>query len=391
MIIDLTKLDKSAVPAIKAIETKSHVRYIRYLLTKRIPPDSIRKELARLALSSPERSTLVTYFKLIMLPIVEKYGLEKYYEEYIERLDSAKHEQTVSPVLNFDVSFEDDDASRFAFCKLVRELEVEEMWSREITRYYGGVQNIPKDAEGNRIIKANVTRSVENILTCPRKYIIDKLLLESVAVPRICTYMKEKYQIKIQENDLYSYAKYFFNFERRSLEGIIEQLLAEQNSIKSDLEILNSSDNYSLGDKLAIAKQYGERLAFLDESIKELNARYSDLSYKQGIQEEMTIHEIVSDIVKRGYDRLTFLDRYKDRDVVKPLTEVAKMVFSAIDKLGQLEEAETKRKAAVDKDKSAQEVIIEMYQESYEKHVNEAKEKFGEAPEETEIEGIEEV
>jgi hypothetical protein len=377
---------------VRSVENKGHVRYIKYLLSKRVPPLSIRKELSRLALASPEKATLSTYFTSILWPIIEECNLEDYYTDYLNRFINGTREKGVSPILNFDVSFEDKHADRVAFCKFIREIGVEDMWSREITRYYGGVHNIPQDESGERIIKANVTRSVENILTCPRKFVIDKLILENVANTRICKYMWDKYQIKINDQDLSSYRKFFFNFERRSLEEIIEQLIAEQNSIKSDLEILETNAEYSLGDKLAISSQYKHRLKFLDESIKDLNAKYSDVSYQQGVDDKLDIQGIVEDIVQRGYTRFKFLDRYRDRDVVRPLSDVSKILFSAIDKLAQLEEFKSKHDNAVtDKDKNVQQVLIQLYQESYERHVEEAKTKLGDDPDKVAIEGLDEV
>jgi hypothetical protein len=133
MIIDYTKLDNGTIPAIQAIENKGHVKYIRYLLTKRIPPTSMRKELARLALSAPTKETLVTYFTTIFWPMILGFNLQKYYEEYLNRLTKAEYEHEVSPILKFDIAFQDNEQDRIAFCLFLRELEVDDMWSREIT------------------------------------------------------------------------------------------------------------------------------------------------------------------------------------------------------------------------------------------------------------------
>jgi TrmH family RNA methyltransferase len=135
----------------------------------------------------------------------------------------------------------------------------------------------------------------------------------------------DKYQLKINESDLYAYAKHFFNFERRGIEEIIDNLVIEQNSLKSDLQILDNNDEYSLGDKMAIAKQYEDKIAFLDDCIKSMNAKYSDVTYRQGIVEKLSAEDMINDIVKRGYERFVMLDRYKDRDVVKPDKAVSRL------------------------------------------------------------------
>ncbi len=398
MFIDYKNIEKNAAKSVKIIENKGHARYIRYLLSKRVPPITIKKELARLALSAPDKTTLVNYFSSVIMPLVKKYNLVTYYKDYYRRLLKGDREKTISPILNFDITFEKNNPARIAFCALIRELEIEEMWSREITKFYGGIQNIPQDAHGNRIIKVSSRYTAENVLTCPKRYLIDKFLLEGVSPKRIVNYLLEKYQIKLNENDIYSYSKYFFNFERKSVEEMIEQLTAEQNSIKNDLNILDANNDYSLGDKLAISKQYQERVNILEENIKELNMKYSDLAYQQGVSEKLEIHSIIEDIIRRGYDRLRYLDRYKDRDVVKPLTDVAKMVFNAVDKMTQLEESKTRiEKTMADRDKNAQEVIMELYQQSYEEHVEKAEEKLKNglpseaSAEEIKIEGLEEM
>lgn len=367
MIIDYNNLEKNIATSVRAIENKGHVRYIRYLLSKAIPPTSIRKELARLSLSAPERSTILVYFSNVFMPLIEKYGLTKYYEGYYRRLLTGEGEKTVSPIISFDISFEDSQADRIAFCLFVRELDIEDMWSKEVVKYYGGIHGIPQDDTGERVIKVVTPRNVENILTSPRKYVIDKLLLENIPATRIVAYMWEKYQIKLQDTDVYAYSKYFFNFERRDMEVLIEQLIAEKNSVNSDLEIIHNNDELSLGDKAAIATQYENKIKFLDDIIAELNAKYSDISFRQGIDERLNLEAMLEDIILRGYSRFKLLDRARDRDVVKPITDISKMMFSAIDKKHQLEDHKIKtEKTLADRNKNASEVLLELYQKAYE-------------------------
>lgn len=392
MIIDYTRLDEGTIPAIQAVEGKGHVKYIRYLLSKRTPPGSIRKELARLALSAPTKETLVTYFTTILWPMLIGFGIQKYYQEYLDRLVKGEQERDVSPIFKFDIVFTGHDADRIPFCLFLRELEVDDMWSREITRYYGGIQNIPQGPDGARIIACNTTRSVESILTCPRRHVVDQLLLESVSPARIVKYMMEKHQIKLNEGDLYAYAKHFFNFERRGLEEIINNLVTEQASLKSDLSILDKNDDYSLGDKATMAQQYEAKIAFLDDCIRSMNAKYNDVTYRQGISEKLDLEEMMNDIVRRGYERFVMLDRYKDRDIVRPITDVAKMVFNGVERLSILEDKKIQRgRELKDRDKSAQEVLLDLYQASYDKYIadnlNKHPELALETPEGDELDG----
>lgn len=396
MIIDYTNFDKNVAAAVRSIESKGHVRYIRYLLSKRVPPTSIRKELARLSLSAPFREAFLIYFTNVLIPLIEQYGLSKYYESYYKRLATGEHDKELSSTLSFEASFEDNHEDRIAFCGFIRELDIEDMWSKEIVRYYGGIHGIPQNAEGERIIKVVTPRNVENILTSPRKYVIDKLLLENIPAARIANYMWEKYQIKVSDGDIYTYSKYFFNFERRDIEILIEQLIAEKNSVSSDLEIIDNNEDLSLGDKAAITMQYENKIKFLNEIISELNAKYSDLTFRQAVDEKVNLETIVEDIIYRGYERFKLLDRARDRDVVKPITEISKMVFSAIDKKQQLEDHKIRaEKTALDRDKNAGEVLLELYQERYEDNIKtmETKHTGNEAEEisEEEIEGLEDV
>lgn len=396
MILDYNNFDSSTVNTIKAIENKGHVRYIRYLLSKKIPPVTIRKELARLALSAPDKSTMSVYFTNIILPLVEKYGLMEYYKEYYTKLIGSESENEILPVLNFDIAFTDRDQDRVSFCGFIRELEIEEMWSREIVRYYGGIHNIPQNEDGERVIKVNPARSVESILTCPRKYVIDKLILEGVSAPRIVRYIWDKYQIKIDEATMYSYLKYFFSYERKEIEEMIEQLISEQTSLKSELDIIENNDSYSLGDKLAISQQYQEKIDFLEEIIKDLTAKYTDLTYQQALTEKVDTKAIIDDIIQRGYERFKLLDRSRDRDVVKPITDVSKMIFSAIDKKNVIADNESKAKRTMlERDKSASEILIEMYNEAYDRHMEIMNSKLEVSEENMEeidiIEGLDEV
>ena len=208
--------------------------------------------------------------------------------------------------------------------------------------------------------------------------------------------MWEKYKVKISDVDISAYAKYFFNFERRDIETLIEQLINERNSVESDLEILYNNDELTLGDKAATASQYEQKIKFLDETISELNTRYSELSYQQGLDEKVSLELIIEDIIKRGYDRFKMLDRATDRDVVKPITDISKMVFTAIDKKHQMEDHKIKTERTIlDRDKSAGEVMLELYQEAYDRAIQSMETKH--VPEgETEvslddIEGVDEV
>jgi len=391
MTIDVdTELQRNTVDVIKFMEGKPHIKYVRYLLSKKIPLCPLRTELWRLGLSAPSLDHLKIYFLSVVWTLATDLGVSAYYKDYHDKLMSG--DSRVNPILNFDITFEKDEVARLQFCKLVRSLEIEEMWSREITRFYGGIHNIPQDETGERAIKVYNTRNLEPILTCSKRYIIDKLLLEEVSIPRIVAYMKEKHNVTVEESSLYSYFKYFFNFQRHSLEKLLDQLNSEKTSIESESEIINNNDELSLGDKMSIQRQYDARVLFLVESIRELTARYSDLTYAQGVSESLDIKNMIEDMVSRGYRRFKQLDSQPDRDVVKPITEIGKMIFTAVEKLQSMDEIEHKRKSTTS-DKSVTDIMVGQYVERYEESVakNEIRATEGAGIDLNEIEGMDEV
>ena len=68
MNIDYQKLDPKIRKTVEIIENKPHVRWIRYLLTKRYSPIEIKRELQRLGLSAPHEKPLVVYYLTVIDP-----------------------------------------------------------------------------------------------------------------------------------------------------------------------------------------------------------------------------------------------------------------------------------------------------------------------------------
>ena len=68
--------------AISIIESKPHMLYIRYLLTKKLSFRFINNELYRLGLSATSEKTLADYYMSVIDPVVRKYSLSKLYQDY---------------------------------------------------------------------------------------------------------------------------------------------------------------------------------------------------------------------------------------------------------------------------------------------------------------------
>lgn len=131
--------------------------------------------------------------------------------------------------------------------------------------------------------------------------------------------------------DVYQYANYFcirFIRSRRSTDTLVE----ERNDIEKQFQALKTMRLCPQGDKLSLGKMLQEKIEFLEDSTKELNARYSDLTLIDKVQtiRYFFIQEILTDVLYKSYSRFKMLDKATDRDVVKPISDVSKMIFTLL-------------------------------------------------------------
>jgi hypothetical protein len=361
LIIDFSKLDDKIRRAVLAIESKPHIRYIRYLLSKRYSPTSIKKELFRLGLSAPHEPNLTAYYLAVMDPIIKQYGLGAVYADYKNKLlkknarcDFAKD------ILNYRLDLDGDLDGQVKFCKFAKTVEIDDLWMKELYNFYGAADRFPLDEVGNKILDITTpNKNAEKILIQPKRYLIDKMILENVADSRIAKYCREQFKLPINDYDIKAYKVSFFNIKNQGIEDKIKALEIERNSLESLLQdIENGSVDMDLGERMLIQKQTEQRKSELDDNIKMLNAVFSDLAFKQANANIENCEQMFLDVVTRAYTRFVKLDRENDRDVVDPLFKVARMMSFAHDKVESIRDVS---KGKGNTDVHSQSELLELY------------------------------
>jgi hypothetical protein len=224
MVVDYSSFDQSIRGAVTAVESKPHVRYIRYLLTKRHSPINIKKELQRLGLSAPHEPVLIKYYLAVIDPLIKKYKLGALYSDYKNKLMSKNQQHAFSKhLLNYRLNLSEDLELQTNFCKFITELEVDAVWVSEIMKFYGSAANVPLDKDGYRIIKTtSYKRKLDTILMSPKRYLVDKMILENVPDSRIADYCRKEFKIPIYDYDIIQYKEVFFNLKTYDIEGKLQ-------------------------------------------------------------------------------------------------------------------------------------------------------------------------
>jgi hypothetical protein len=340
MIIDYESLDDGAKSTVRTVESKPHVRYIRYLLTKRHSPITIKKELQRLGLSAPHEPVLIKYYLAVIDPLVKKYKLNSLYSDYKNKILSKNKQHAYSKnLLNYKLNIANSLDMQINFCKFVKELEIDEIWGTEIMRSYGSAANVPIDENGDRIIKTtSYKRRLDIILLSPKRYLIDKMIVENVPDLRIADYCRKEFKMTIYNYDIAQYKEVFFNLKTHDIEENIRSLEVEKKSLQSFLEVIDSDKEMELGEKIVAKQQTEKRIMELDENIKTLNTFYTEFAFAQAQVDRNNFISMFQDVVGRAYSRFCNLDNYKDRDVVEPLFKVTRMMGYALEKVNDIVE-----------------------------------------------------
>jgi hypothetical protein len=391
--INYEKIDPKIRGAVKAIEAKPHVRYIRYLLSKRYSPISIKQELFRLGLSAPHEPNLITYYLTIMDPVIKEHGLSQLYADYKNKLlRKNKRGDFAKDILNYRLHLAEDLDGQVKFCKFIKDLEIDSLWINEIYKFHGSAGNLPVDELGQRILEAYAPKKmVDKILIHPKRYLIDKLLLENVPDSRISKYCSENLALVVNDYDIGSYKRIFFNIKTLSIEERIKSLEVEKNSLNTLLDDLDNLDIYSemdLGEKMLIQRQTQQRISELDDNIKTLNMMFSDFAFKQATQEQEDFETVFTDVTLRTYKRFKDLDQYRDRDVVDPLFKVARMMVFAHDKVESIKVASNSSKSS---DRHSQSILMELYKKRVDDVMTEQIERANKELKEAGIEPIVEI
>lgn len=373
MNINYQNLDPKIRKTIEIIESKPHVRWIRYLLTKRYSPIEIKRELQRLGLSAPHEKPLIVYYLTVIDPLVKQHGLGAHYADYKRKLLNDKNPKGAYAgyLLKYRLEFDGDYDGQVKFCKFLQDLEIESCWISELLKMYGSAANIPVDEDGNRIIKGGLyKRSLDKLLMHPKRYLVDKMILENVPNSRIADYVNKNLDgLKLFDYDISYYKNIFFNMRTYDIEEKIKALDSEKNNLSTMLDSLSNDDEMELGEKTLIMTKTKDRIEELDDNIKMLNALYSESTIRSMEMEKLNLEEIFLDIVQRGYKRFAKLDNYQDRDVVDPLFKVARMMGYAYEKATEVKA--TGSTSDQGKDKHSQGELMNLYRDRVEEAYNE--------------------
>jgi hypothetical protein len=324
--------------------------------------------LYRLGLSAPHEANLTAYYLCVIDPITKAFGVGTLYGSYKNKLlrDGNIRGDFSKDILNYRLHIDNDLDMQVKFCKFIKYIEVGDLWLNEIYKYHGSAARLPVDENGERILDSSTTFKVmDKILLHPKRYLIDKMILENVPDARIADYFKTKLNVKINRYDIACYKKSFFNIKTQSVEERIQSLESEKISLEQLLHDLDNTEDYGdmdLGERLLIKRQSETRIEELDDNIKTLNAMYSEFAFKSATEDRNDFLSMFSDIVARGYNRFKQLDNYKDRDVVDPLVKTAKMMSFAHDKVQSIQATDSGagRNSGIT-DTHSQGVIMELY------------------------------
>jgi len=335
---------------IQNIESRGHFRHLRYLMTKKYHPRTISLELNRLGLSSPSNEIMFKYYIYKIEPLLRKYKLSFLYSDYSDYARGGKKMPASkdNKPLKFMTAVGVNDSVAKRFCEMVKELEVDGIWSKEIVHFYGGVEHTPKDDDGEIIISTpNIYSGIELILSCEKRYLIDAMLVDRQPLRAVVKFCKEDLKLKLENNDIVGYKKMFFSFSTNETAKSIEVLNAERQCLRQTLATIDTDPDLKDTEKFVMKKQLAQRIDDLQKSIRHLNGQFSDFAVERELSTMEEFSSMFMDVTRSCYRRFKELDKYKDRDVADVLTKVVKMMgysfekYESIQKQSKLDTAET--------------------------------------------------
>lgn len=325
MIIRYHQLEPSARDAVRALETKGHIAYIRYLLLSRTPLDQFNVELTRLGLSAGTAEQYAIYFSSVLYPMIGRYRLTHYYKPYLFHNKDTR--------LNFVTTFDNDDIARENFCKLIEETETNLFFSPEIIRYYGK-DRIPKDENNKPLIEVMHKGDWADVLLHEKRHVIDGMLGDGHSAKNISKHLDEMYDITLSPLVITHYAKSFMNVQRRGLEEVIEEVNNERNLIDTQLEyVRNNQDLFTIGERVSAISTLKAKRQQLDDQLKRLQGAHSNASYSQGVIEYSDMREIFADVMLRTHRRYKLMDDRTEDTVIDPLSKLVGMMSKATEKM----------------------------------------------------------
>lgn len=329
MIIRYHQLDESVRDSVRALETKGHISYIRYLFLTRTPIEHFDVELTRLGLSVGTMEQYSVYFSHVLYPLIGRYRLTQYYKQYSYHKKDNK--------LTFVNTFENDDSAREAFCKLITETETVLFFAPEIVKYYGR-NRIPTDGNGDPIIDISEKSDWADVLLHDKRHLIDGMLGNGFSAKNISKHLDEMYDITLSPLVITHYAKSFMNVRRKGLEDVIEEVNVERNLIEQQLDyVRKNQDMFTIGERVSAMATLKGKKEQLDDQIKRLQGAHSNASYGQGVVEYSHMREMFADVALRTHRRYTNMDSRTEDNVIDPLSKLVGMMAKAAEKMISLD------------------------------------------------------
>ena len=353
MFINLDMLDPKYKSTVENIEKKPHVNYIRYLLLKRKSPAVIKKELQKLQLSTTFENNLVIYYISVIDPLIKAYGVSDIYAEYkgnlLLKTGDKGNRRFSKNVLNYKIDvmgFTDDKKKlrklEVGFHKLIKELDVSELFASEIYKFYGSAANFPLDPDtGEKILSVTGAYAGFNkILTCLKRHVIDKLIIEGVPDKRIVAFVNERpdFNLRITTNDVIIYRRAFFNLKCSELQDRLSVMSEELSRLEEDYVAMDNQleGEEDYGESYIQKVELKKKIDGVKETIMALNALHSDYAHKVALSDANNAEGIFLDVFMKSYMRFVSLDKFTDRDIVDPLFKTVKMLGYAHDKLNEV-------------------------------------------------------
>ena len=337
--------------SVAAIESKPHMVYIRYLLTKRTNIRYINNELYRIGFSAAREKVLVNYYFAVIKPFIKDFKLAKLYTKYekdLEKFASVTHNvSNKAPIgediLNYRTEVAPNESLATDFCMFCRALGIEKAWSREIVSSYGThVEMIPTDCEGKRLIPFYSAANLENVINSDRRNIVEQMIIQGVPDARIVAYLKTTFGETLERQDISMYRSVFFNVQTDSIEKNIHTLQIEKANLENVLadasKVVGRFTDLSIGERRMYVSQLKKRIAEIEETTKTLRMALTNINFQRSVSSSSEIAEMFLDIMNRGYSRFKDLDDLHDRDIPGLQAQTMKIIMSGYEKFVEAKE-----------------------------------------------------
>jgi len=375
--VNIQDLPDECKHTILTMEKLGHLKYLRYLLSKRYPPLPLIMELKKLGLSSPQEDMLIVYFNNVIWPAVEKFGLKGFYGEYKANINNKKKIRTNKSVLNFRIDVAPNVDSQVNFLKFIFYLDVDNLWMSEVKRYYGSSSNFPVDENGDRLLVSSfgsataTSYTFEKIVQHPKRYMIDKMILEDVPDTRISEWVKRELNMSLSVADITLYRISFFNIRAFSIEEKIKMLEKEQKYFEQTLKDLDR-ENASLpeqmtsGEKLGLIRAAELRIAEIKDNILTLNSRYNNTVNGILNQDSEDVVTMVETMIRKTYDKFSEVSQTHDPSAISPMYTLTRSFCLLTDKLETVKNQSASNPERNHTDAGADAAILQLYKQKIE-------------------------